>query len=125
MNSDDPDGWSFICAQRFGPTATPGMGEITTSGGFSLDVFFVSVFFVFVRWLCFFVLRVRLRGNSYEPFSLTTYPCRNAIYVLYGVCCAYILLVLLGFTIHAYKNMFIFSRAIKYIRHFNAHSGEG
>ena len=39
--------------------------------------------------------------------------------------CAYILLVLLGFTIHAYKNIFIFTRAIKQIRQFDAHSGEG
>ena len=34
MNSDDPDGWSFISGTgAIGPTTTPGTGETTTTGG--------------------------------------------------------------------------------------------
>ena len=67
MNSDDPDGWSFICGSGvIGPTATPGMGETTTTGGVRF-----SVVDCFLLILCFgtlaLLLRVRLRGNSCLP----------------------------------------------------------
>ena len=107
MNSDDPDGWSFIWGSGvIRPTATPGIGECTTTGGFA---FLLS--FMFLLICCFgtlaLLLRVRLRGNS-----------------CLGVCCAYILFVLLVDTIHAYKSMFIFTHAIKQLRQFNSDAGE-
>ena len=93
MNSDDPDGWSFISGTgAIGPTTTPGMGETTTTGGLCFPVLFVLAFFFVLGPLAHIVARVPWLEQFFFFVFLATYPSRFDLYVLYGVCRAYILL---------------------------------